>query len=356
MSTFREKLYRQRLDLKGKRSEIREERSSLDDLEAKLLLHINRSSRMNRDESLLEDLLTQIVAKKDAVGSLQYEYDRVEEYYDIAEEEYNELEYSKEEMLEHSSIGMTTQSSRWNSEDYTKDDIYVRLENLDQMDELESQKSASNSLDRQYQKRSSAALSTRQFTYYSDLYDRESNAQPLAVGEDSEHDILEATFLLPTTTPPIAENDMARLFATVSDTSDKPRVHDSINSDIEQWESNSHQGFIWNNELGSSDTHKLDYQLKSRSDSSLPTLRRGLIRRRSRMIWWLFNTFGSSGVDYLARAQDKQDSDTEKLDDETWARLVYGYWARKRIPPRAMAHATANPDSKFTCDPVHVED
>lgn len=76
-------------------------------------------------------------------------------------------------------------------------------------------------------------------------------------------------------------------------------------------------------------------RLRSKSDSVFATIQQSFPKARPRVNWWILHTFGCSPIDYVQRARDKallQDLNDGNLDDEAWARLVFGYWQRQEEP------------------------
>ena len=352
---LRESLYRRRLTLKEKRNEIREERLYLDGLEAKILGSISRSLSLGAslEQSLIQDLHTEILAKKDELGGLQYEYDQAEEDYDAAEAVLVEKEDIDNESLDHYEVA--TRSSHVHSEDPASDHVNLQSNNLEELNRPQSRELPSAFQDTNGHRLASGINEYYQGSKSELLPSPKVEAQDKAEKKDSDYDLLEATFKMRVTTIPVGETNHNTSFDATSRKSKK--VHGEVNArnSSRRWESISHPGCIGHDDSVPRGTQYLDSETKTWSDSGLTTHRKGLIRRRSRIIWWLFNTFGSSGVDYLERTRDKQQLSSSKyLDDETWARHVFGHWTHKRIP--AAVPVTPGPTSSTeNCGATHVE-
>ena len=350
---LRESLYRRRLTLKEKRNEIREERLYLDGLEAKILGSISRSLNLGAslEQSLIQDLHTEILAKKDEIGGLQYEYDQAEEDYDAAEAVLVEQEDIDNESLDHYDVA--TRSSHVESKDPASDHVNIQSSNLEELNQPQSRQLPSALQDTNGHRIASGINESDLRSKSKLLPSPKVRAQDKAEKKDSDYDLLEATFKMRVTTLPVGETDHDTSFRAT--TRKSKQVHAEVNArnSSRQWESMSQPGCIGHEDSVPRRTQYLDSGTKTWSDSGLTTHRKGLIRRRSRVIWWLFNTFGSSGVDYLERTRDKEQlSSSRHLDDETWARHVFDYWTHKRTVP-----VTPGPTSSAeNCGATHVED
>ena len=355
----RESLYRRRLSLKEKRNKIREERIYVAELQAKLFTSISRSLDLGSpiEESLVRKLHTQITAKTDELGALQYDYDQAEEEYDIAEEELNDQEDVERETLEPSSFDVRTQSSHSDCEAGAKESAGFQLSDLEHLQGVQARRSLSSTqINQTRYYRKSSIRKTGQDSVNTLVQSQEVAAEAESIKEDSDHDILEATFFVRFTTTPGEQN--GHIVPVVESTAADPTSTKGelvFQEDGRQWESVSHQGFFWGTDTEPSQAVDMDSRSKARSDSGLMAHRKALIRRRSRIIWWLFNTFGSSWVDYLERARNKlQPGAFEKLDDEKWARLVYSHWTRDQLPP-GTSDIPGDVKARDTANHGHVE-
>lgn len=351
-----EGLYRRRLTLKEKRNEIREERLYLDGLENKLLSFISRTLTLGAalEQSLIQDLHTEIVAKKDELGSLQYEYDQAEEDYDAAEAVLVEQEDVENENLDH--YDFANQSSHVESEDPASDQVHLRSNNREELHRQQSRHPPSAFQEINGHRIASGLDELVQNSKSEVIPSQEVESPEKAEKKDSDYDFVEAFFKMRVATVPVGETDHDIPFGDTSRKSKHVDGEVNFRNRNRQWESMSHPGFIKHDDSAPSGTRYLDSGTKTWSDSGMTTHRKGLIRRRSRVIWWLFDTFGNSVVDYLERTRDKQQLLSSKhLDDETWARHVFGYWTRKRIPAAAPVTpgATSSTDIRGA---THVED
>ena len=347
---LRESLYRRRLTLKEKRNEIREERSYLDELEAKLLGSINRSLNLGAalEQPLIPDLYTEIIAKKDELGGLQYEYDQAEEDYDAAEAVLIEQEDAENENLDRYDVA--TQSSRVGSEVSASDHVHLHPHNLEELNRRQSRPAFRDSNGH----RKSPGINDDNPKGKSEVISSPKvEAQDKTEKKESDYDLLEATFKIRVTTTPVGETNHDMFFGVASHESKQIDGEVNTKDTSRRWDSMSHPGSIRHNDSVSRERQYLDSGTKTWSDSGVTTHRKGLIRRRSRVIWWLFNTFGSSGVDYLERTRNK--SSLKHLDDETWARHVFDHWTRKKLP--ATVAVTPEPTSSTEIPgATHVED
>ena len=346
--TLRERLYRQRLSLKEKRNELKEERGYIDELVDKLLTSISRSWDLGTalDESSIRDLHTEVISKRDELGVLQYDYDQAEEDYDEAEDQLNQQEEDQSEDSDESLPDAATQNARIDSEARPKDYADSQRDIAGLQKQSLPQDTLSSTQAYEFGSRGFSISINDQDDQTAIDHVREASTRGNSAKEDSDHDILEATFFTRAHTRHMTEEDHLLFIekgrATLAKTRDIPSIwHDTV-----RWESASDQGFIRDSSSRS----------KPYSDSGVTQHRRGLIRRRSRITWWLFNTFGSSGVDYVERARDKLGyRDLENLDDEEWARIVYGHWIRKSIPPAVTITAGEDKISVDSHEPSHVE-
>ena len=334
--SLRENLYRQRLSLKEKRTEIREKRDNLDELQAKLIASVSRSLNLGTalEEPLLRDLQTQITAKTDELGALQYDYDQAEEDYDIAEGELNDQEGVESEIPESTSFDVGTQSSQSDCVAGAEESARFQLRSLEHLQGIQTRRSLSSTqIDQSRESHKSSIRETGRDSSNTLVQGQPVAAESESIKEDSDHDILEATFFMRIMTTDREHNSSV---GPVADST----VADPVSNEGEfflrqegrQWESASHQGFTWDAETEPSQSMYLESRQQARSDSGITIHRKGLIRRQSRIIWWLFNTFGSSGVDYLERSRNKVQLDTFEISDDAWARQIYNYWTRNRIP------------------------
>ena len=350
---LRDSLYRRRLTLKEKRNEIREERSYLDGLEAQLLGSISRSLSLGAalERSLIQDLHTEIIAKKDEIGGLQYEYDQAEEDYDTAEAVLVEKEDLENENLDH--YDAATQSSHVKSERPAKDHVHLHFNNLEELNRQQSSQMPSAFQPTNGHRIPSDINESNQKSKSEVIPSSEVEAQDKAAQEKgSDYDLLEANFKMRVTTMPVRETDRDVSFSATSRESKQVNEEVKITNPSRRWESESHPGFIRHVDSAPRGAQYLESEMKTWSDSGLTMHRKGLIRRRSRVIWWLFNTFGSSGVDYLERTRNKLSS--KHLDDETWARHVFSYWTHKRIPAAVPVTPGAASSTEFHGG-THVE-
>lgn len=350
--SLRESLYRRRLSLKEKRNEIREERIYADELVAKLLSAISRSweSGGTLDDTLIRNLHKDLLSKRDELGALQFDYDQAEEDYDDAEEQLNEQEDDQGEAAEDSLSENTTQSIRNENEARAKG----YGEHLNVLVGLKSQSQPKGSLSstQLYQVGSHASSASIYRENINTTLDhmREPSTKTHFVKRDAEHDILEATFLIRPHPTPRSHDGRSDQIVRGSPTPNQVREGPQLQPSNIRWEGASARG------PEPTTAQYLVSRSKARSDSGVTTLRRGLIRRKSRITWWLFDTFGSSFADYVERARDKQQSrEFEDLDDETWARLVYGYWTGKRILKPAIPSMGEGRSSTDIAEPRHVE-
>ena len=351
--TLLEGLYRRRLTLKEKRNEIREERLYLDGLENKLLGSISRSLNLSAalEQSLIQDLHAEIVAKKDELGSLQYEYDQAEEDYDAAEAVLVEQEDDENENLDH--YDFANQSSHVESEDPASDQVHLHSNNLEELHRQQSRYPPSAFQETDDHREVSGIDELIQNSKSEVILSQEIEAPEKAEKKDSDYDFVdvEAFFKMRVATvPDIPFGDTSRKSTHVDEEA-------NFRNRNRQWESMSHPELIKHDDSAPSGTQYLDSGTKTWSDSGMTIYRKGRIRRRSRVIWWLFDTFGNSDMNYLKRTRDKEKLSSSKHldDDETWARHVFGYWAGKWIPAAApvITGATSSTDNRGA---THVED
>lgn len=337
---LRERLYRQRLSLKERRNEIKEERMEVDELEGKLLTSISRSldTGAELDGVLVRNLHADIIAKKDELGALQYDYDQAEEDYDQAEADFDAQEGDGDDDLNASTVEMVTQSSDGSgvSQPRAIPDVEISIVHSPDPNEA-SQTLVPEDI---YQSRSLSPKKPDQFndTISALGHIQEATTRKNSIKSDSEHDMLEATFFIRAQSTVTQEGDRYESSGLGISTPARARIEPRTQHEHLYWERATHQGFIHDTDVEPSKGRFLNSRFRPHSDSGVVTHRRGLIRRRSRMTWWLFDTFGSSGVDYTERTRDKGEFHGPKdMDDETWARLwariVYGHWTHKATPP-----------------------
>lgn len=351
-----ESLYRRRLSLKEKRNEIREERMSLDGLEAKLLGSIGRSLNLGvaLEQSLIQDLYTEIIAKKDELGGLQYEYDQAEEDYDAAEAVLVEQEDIENGKLDHYDVA--SQSSHVESEDPAGDHVHPHFDDFENLNRQQSKQRPPSSQNFNGYRKALGKDESNQNSKNEEIPRPKVEAEDRVENKNSDYDLLEATFKMRVTTTPVGQTEHNVSPGVTSPKSKQVDGEVSIRSRSRRWESMSQPGSIRHDDSAPRERQYLDSGRKIWSDSGVTTRRKGLIRRRSRVIWWLFNTFGSSGTDYLERTRDKQQlSSSKHLDDETWARRVFDYWTRRQIPAAVAVTPNATGSTEVR-GATHVED
>ena len=348
---LRESLFRQRLSLKEKRKEIREERLYLDGLENELLGFISRYLNLGEalEQSLIQDLHTEILSKKDEIGSLEYEYDQAEEDYDAAEAGLVEHEDIENEDFDHYDVA--NQSSDVEIEDSASDQLHLHSNNLEKLHRQHSTQPLSASQNVQRHRSASGIDESNQNSKREAIPSQEIEAQEEAEKKDS----VWVNFKTRAATRPVGQTNYDIPFGGTSRKSKQEDGEVNMRNGSRLLESMSHAGSIKQDESAPRKTQYLDSGSKTRSDSEVTTRRRVIIRRRSRVIWWLFNTFGSSGVDYLERTRDKQQLSSSKRDDETWARHVFGHWIQKRIPAAVSVTPGATSSTEFHRT-THVEE
>ena len=353
---LRESLFRRRLTLKEKRNEIREERLYLDGLENELLGSISRYLNLGEalEQSLIQDLHTEILSKKDEIGSLQYDYDQAEEDYDAAEAGLVEHEDIENENID--DYDVADQSSDVEVEDPASDQVHLHSNNLEKLHRQHSRQPLSASQDIQRHCNASGIDESNQNSKSEAIPSQEVEAQGKAEKKDSVYDKVEATFKTRAATRPVGQTNHDIPFGGTSRKSKQKDGEVYIGNRSRLLESMSHTGSITQDGSAPRETQYLDPGSKTRSDSEVTTRRKVLIRRRSRVIWWLFNTFGSSGVvDYLERTRDRQQLSSSKQDDETWACHVFGHWTQKRIPAAVSVTPGATSSTEFH-RATHVEE
>ena len=85
-SELRDRQFSRRLQLKEKRTELRQERDVLGDVDTSFMRSVREFRLRNyMSEDALEDRCRELESQRDVVGSLQYEYDQVEDEHDDAE-------------------------------------------------------------------------------------------------------------------------------------------------------------------------------------------------------------------------------------------------------------------------------
>ena len=341
--SLRERLYRQRLSLKEKRNEIKEERIELDELVGKLLTSISRSldTAAELDETLIRNLRAEIIAKKDDLGALQYDYDQAEEDYDQAEADFDAQEADADDDLDTSADETITQSSDSSGANRPRPIPDVQSSVIRPNEPYQaSQRLVGEEI---YQPRSGSPSKPDQIygTVPALGQIQEATNKKNSRDSDSEHDMLEATFFIRAQSTILPVGGIHGSSGNGISPPGRARQEPHIQHDDEYWEMATHQGFFHDTDIEQSRRQSGNSRSKPQSDSGLVTHRRGLhhhIRRRSRMTWWLFDTFGSSGVDYTERTRDKKDFHGPKdMDNETWAqvwtRIVYGHWTDKANIP-----------------------
>lgn len=83
---LRDRQFGRRLQLKEKRNELRQERGNLGDVDTKFMKSVREFRLQNHvSEDALEDGYRELDSQRDAVGSLQYEYDLAEDEHDEAD-------------------------------------------------------------------------------------------------------------------------------------------------------------------------------------------------------------------------------------------------------------------------------
>ena len=360
--SLRERLYRQRLSLKERRNEIREERIEVDELEGKLLTSISRflDTGGELDETSIRNLHAEIIAKKDELGALQYDYDQAEEDYDQAEAGFDAQEADTDDDSDASATEAITQSSDGSGISRPRAIPEVQISIVHSQEPYE----ASQTLVREetYQSRTTSPNKPDQIHDNLSALEQiqEATSKKRSFKSDSDHDTLEATFFIRAQSTVIPEDDIHESVETGNSTPGGARKEPRIQPDHVYWERATHQGFIRDTDFEPSKGQFLSSRSRPHSDSGVVRHRRNRIRRRSRITWWLFDTFGSSGVDYTERTRNKMEFHARKdMDDETWPRIwagiVYGHWTHKGIKPTIATAQGEYSDTQDTHKTNQVE-
>lgn len=295
-ASLRDMLYGRRLQLREKRNELRQERVSLVDADSNFIKSVRQFPEQYHLEFEHEHYV-QLEKQRDLVGSLQYEYDRAEDDFDIAETELSNEEgklnvlFSKY-LNEHGDAGKetTTESSS---------DIHLQPEEPQHYNEEDEARACLA----EYQSRVGDAriMEERLEDLLSEKEERDRFAEKRGkIGVNlggSDEDF--------------ADSFHGRYAGIVDEL-------DIIHADIERLKDGLIQaGHVF---------PKTNSRPRPLSGSFLQSLQQNFVKTRLQISRWILDTFGSSPIECARHKEILRRWSDESLDDEKWARLVLKYW------------------------------
>ncbi|MCJ1252999.1 hypothetical protein MMC24_000806 [Lignoscripta atroalba] len=318
LTELREKLYLSRLRLKEKRNELRDEREMLIGLEAKsmdLLRHFWERGT-TPDQLAFETLYHDLLAKKDSVGMLQYEYDQAEGDHDTVE-----AELDKEEESFFSSVpGLEPRSGPDKEEaSSSSSETPPRTETSSHSKET---KQAQN-LYKQYQSRLGDAKIVRERIQELVLdYHQSSNfarvREKVGLGTKTEE---------PPEDIALAYSTMVRELNMIQDDVELRKQHavkagcgisGHVVPNIPTLDLPTRSNTRPSQDKSSTPTHQ--------SDSALLYLHKNFTSARSRINTWILHRLESSSVEHARHKTILSAMRDDSMDDEQWARYVLEYW------------------------------
>ena len=309
---LRDRLYRQRLVLKEKRNELRQELDELAALDSKFMGLIRQflENGIPPDPDQARILYSELESKRDELGSLQYDYDIAEADHDVAETNFEEEDGRLQTLLFDPQIRhafSSTESYRSSSEAYVGPLKSSSLTRLDQ-----------RSIERQ------------DFEDPTSRYGISVDANPnqaLGLKPDSANSLAIEQWVQDAINHNIS-NALGQKIFGLPRKRDKPAGNVNARSS-QHLTSTQSLNFNPNAQVKTTDRSKINW---TTSDGSAPALLRQRFDDSHPWItWWILHTFGSLPVDYVRRAQEESllsIKDNRTVDNGQWARLVFDYWRR----------------------------
>ena len=313
----RDKLYGRRLQLREKRNELRQERSLQIALDAKFIKSVREI--LQRSGGILEEIYTQLDSQRDVIGELQYDYDQAEDEHDAAE---NQLEKKEDNLIkllqqlthQDSDDDQRSLSTSWNAgpqpdqsqESNTYDEGQMRF--MEYQSRIGDARIMEERLqDLRYEREVSLSFARKRG-------DR-------ALNGDGWDDGYAEQFERTAEELHIIRADIERL---------KESLQNDGNPNIDSIENPGHNSAPY-------ETFDIDHNQpaalrkeRPASDSVMPNLRKNFGAARSRIVWWIFITFGNSPTEHI-RHKELLRALGGEFDDKRWAQLVFEYWKEDDI-------------------------
>ena len=309
---MRDRLYRQRLVLKEKRNELRQELDELAALDTKFMGLIRQflESGIPPDPNQAQILYSELESKRDELGHLQYDYDTAEADHDVAEANFEEEDGRLQTLMfdpQSRRAFSPTESPSSSSQSYIGP---LRGTSLARYNQRSIEK-------KDFEDPASGDGIPIEANFNQALGWRSDSPNRLAieqwVQDAISHDVSNAlgqeSFGLPQKRDQPAENIEARSSPHLTSSQ-------SLNfAPYVQIETIDRSKINWKTSSGNAPA-----LLSQKFDDSHPLT-----------TWWILHTFGSLPVDYVRRAQEESllsMKDNKTVDNGQWARLVFDYWRR----------------------------
>ena len=309
---MRDRLYRQRLVLKEKRNELRQEIDELAALDTKFMSLIRQflEDGIPPDPIQSRILYSELESKRDELGILQYDYDTAEADHDVAEAKFEEEEGRLQTLVfdpQNRRAFSPVESTQSSSEAYIEPLKRFSLAGLHQKS-IEKQDFEGPASDDGIPIEANPSRASRRRSDSPNRLAVEQWVQD-AINHNISNALGQENFGILGKRDPPAENANAR-------SSHQLTSSQSLNfTPYIQVETTHRSKINWKTSVG-----RAPALLNQKFDDS-----------HSWTTWWILHTFGSLPVDYVRRAQEESLlslRDNRTVDNGQWARLVFDYWRR----------------------------
>ncbi|CAF9941336.1 MAG: hypothetical protein HETSPECPRED_003055 [Heterodermia speciosa] len=310
IALLRDRLYRQRLILKEKRNELRQEVDELAALDTKFMGLIRQflENGIPPDPNQARTLYSELESKRDELGNLQYDYDTAEADHDAAEADFEEEEERLQTLIfdqQSRRASTPTESSRSSSEAYIgplKSSSIGRL-NQKSIEKHDSEYPASEN---------GIAL-------------KANPVQTLGWRPDSPYHLAIEQWVQDAVSHNIS-NALGQESFGLPQKRDQPAGNANARSSQQL---TSTQSLNFSPHFKVEATHRSTINWQTSGGIAPVLLHQKFDDSHPRITWWILHTFGNLPVDYVRRAQEESllsVKDNKSVDNGQWARLVYDYW------------------------------
>ena len=306
---MRDRLYRQRLMLKEKRNELRQELDELAALDTKFMGLIRQflESGIPPDPDQAQILYSELESKRDELGNLQYEYDTAEADHDVAEANFEEEDGRLQTLMfdpQSRHVFSPTESSQSSSGAYNGPSKSSSLARLDQKS-IERQDFEGPASDDGI---SIQAISKQALSWCPDSLNRLAIEQWVqdAINHNISNPLGQESFGLRDQPAENSDPTSSQHLASTQSLNFTPYV-----------------------QVGT--THRSKINWKTSGGSAPALLSQKFDDSHTWTTWWVLHTFGSLPIDYVRRAQDEtllSMKDNRTVDNKQWAQLVFDYWRK----------------------------